>query len=93
MTTPHYVTLTLYVDETVPPVHVSFAAEYLRRWWRPGDPAVHVPSWPAAYRVLRTLGLSAVEARHRINFARTGDMYATRTAGRRRQRQRAVHRS
>lgn len=91
MNQPRYVTLTLYVDTTTWPVHVPFVVEYLQRWWRYGDPPVHVPSWPTAYRVLRMLGLSAEEARHRINFARTGDMYATRTPARRRRP--AVHRS
>lgn len=91
MTTAHYVTPTLYVEESPWPVHIPFVVEYLQRWWRYGDPPAHVHSWASAYRVLRMLGLSAEEARHRINFARTGDMYATRTAARRRRP--AVHRA
>jgi len=48
------------------------------------DPDV-VPTWAAAYRELRRRGLDADEARRRINFARTGDMYATRPAAWRQQ--------
>jgi hypothetical protein len=64
-----YVTPSLYVGEATP---------------LDGDILV-VPTWTAAYRELRERGLSDDEARHRINFARTGDMYATRTAARRQQ--------
>jgi hypothetical protein len=70
-----YVTPTLYVGE---PTSLD------------GDLTV-VPTWTAAYRELRDRGCSDEEARHRINFARTGDMYATRTAaGRRSQRRHPV---
>lgn len=64
-----YITPSLYVGESTP---------------ADGDILV-VPTWEAAYRELRDRGLSAEEARYRINFARTGDMYATSTAARRRQ--------
>jgi hypothetical protein len=85
-----YVTLTLYVCEDPKALTADEAAEYLQLCMSGDQPAV-VGSWNDAYRVLRTLGLDAEEARHRINFARTGDMYATCTATRRRQQRSALH--
>jgi len=71
-----YVTQTLYVGDDPPP----------------DSDVVVVATWTAAYRELRDRGLCADDARHRINFARTGDMYATRTAARRQHQRPAVHR-
>ena len=81
-----YVTPTLYVDEdkALPSMRPAEAERYIRLLAQRHGPYV-APSWPAAYRILRAIGLSAEESRHRINFARTGDIYATRTAARRRQ--------
>lgn len=81
---PRYVTLTLYVHEdlTGPTADTATSIEYMRSCMD-GDPPVVVSSWAVAYKILRRLGLNVEEARHRINFARTGDMYATRPAARR----------
>ena len=88
---PHrYVTPTLYVvEQPTASVTVADAVTYIqtRCDGRPTGRLLVAD----AYRVLRALGLSAEEARHRINFARTGDMYATRTAARRRQQRPALH--
>ena len=80
-----YVTPTLSVFE-LPGQYVdpTLAVDHMRRYGTVRGPFI-VFSWAQAYRVLRLLGLDAEEARQRINFARTGDMYATRTAARRAQ--------
>lgn len=81
---PRYVTPSLSVWDRpeLPVMPLNDALAYLDEPW--AGPLV-VYSWAEAYRILRALGLSADDARHRINFARTGDMYATRTAARRQQ--------
>ena len=87
-----YVTPTLYVvdEEGVPAMTVADAVAHIEASTKDSRPA-QVYGWSDAYAVLRRIGLTAEEARHRINFARTGDMYATRTAARR-QQQRPVGR-
>jgi hypothetical protein len=82
-TQARYVTPTLSVFE-LPGQYVdpTLAVDHMRRYGTVRGPFI-VFSWTQAYRILRMLGLSVDEARHRINFARTGDMYATRPAARR----------
>ena len=67
-----YVTDLISVDPEAPGEMVSLRARAVRA----GRP-VAVGTWREARLLLITLGASPAEARRRIAFAQTGDMYAS----------------